>query len=112
MGLQEIQWTPEGLEKIVRNWLHWASEPDPSCRFCEYNEAGYDWNVGALHYSTEVNGTHHWIKNIKAADAKKGATSIAKELFEKSEDFPGWRCLSVDISAHRILVQIHGGKRV
>ena len=130
MGLGEIRWTPEDLEKVVQNWLNYVkkvediqderhewenthtigdrippyllSDPLDVIKGDEFNELGYDWNLPGLYETTEMNGTHYWSITIKDTDDlwKKGAAAIAKKLFEASQHFPGWRNLYADINAH------------
>ena len=139
MSLPEIKWTQEELEKIVQNWMnHVEKEEEREKKYNEWdpaqhvgenppglgypleelgimscNEAGYGWGLPGISYCTEINGTHWVFITIRNSDDlwKEGAAAIAKKLFEKSKDFPGWRTMYAEISQWSFILQLYGGIR-
>ncbi len=94
----KFEWNIENLCKTFQKILDVVSRENDQrqeavSRFYEFEEAGYEY----AHTSTGCNGTH--AKWMKFSISEHSADLLAAKVYEATHDWPGWRCLAVNVNA-------------
>ena len=93
----KFEWNIENLSKTFQKILDVISiendRHESSNRFYQFEEVGYEYDYA----STGCNGTHY--KWMKFPISNSTADEMAVKIYKATHDWPGWRCLDVDVQS-------------